>query len=76
MNQEVFNLAKKKGAENSSAGVAENSYNRSDYNSSDGVNKGLAMTHEQVSDTFMEGTIDGEIDDLDSKDKAFPRKRK
>lgn len=26
---------------------------------------GLAITHEQVSDTFTEGTIDGEIDEVD-----------
>lgn len=59
---------------NKSAKIAENSFDPSDYCSKDEVDKGLAITHEQVSDTFMEGTIDGEIDDLEEKTKQFPRR--
>ncbi|MBU9722196.1 MULTISPECIES: YozQ family protein [Bacillaceae] len=44
--------------------VAEKSYHVFDYTSSNESDKGLAITHEQVSDTFTEGTIDGKIDKL------------
>ncbi|ARK31197.1 YozQ family protein [Halalkalibacter krulwichiae] len=40
--------------------VAEHSYQPEDYQSSNEVEKGLATTHEQVSDAYMEGTIDAE----------------
>ncbi|MCZ0701602.1 hypothetical protein J2T56_000192 [Natronobacillus azotifigens] len=28
------------------------------------IDDGIAITHEQISDTFMEGTIDGQIDSV------------
>ncbi|MFC5464248.1 YozQ family protein [Lederbergia graminis] len=52
--------------------LAGKTFTPSDYNSSSELESGLAMTHEQVNDTLMEGTIDGEIDDLSSK--TIPRK--
>jgi hypothetical protein len=64
----------KKNQENISSNVAENSFDPSDYCSKNEVEKGLAITHEQVSDTYMEGTIDGEIDDLEAKTQEFPRR--
>lgn len=64
-----------KGIENNSAKVAEKSYEPADYSSTDEIDKGLAITHEQVSDTYMEGTIDGEIDNLEEKKQQFPRKK-
>ncbi|GAE24690.1 hypothetical protein JCM9140_637 [Halalkalibacter wakoensis JCM 9140] len=51
----------------SSEEVAANSYQPSDYKSSKEVEKGLAMTHEQVSDTYVEGTIDGQINDYEGQ---------
>nr|WP_058307332.1 YozQ family protein [Gracilibacillus massiliensis] len=47
---------------NSSGKVAEEMYDVKDYNSQDQTEKGLAITHEQVSDDYMEGAIDGKID--------------
>ncbi|MFB4164510.1 YozQ family protein [Alteribacillus sp. JSM 102045] len=44
---------------------ADKTYDPSDYSSSEPDSKGLASTHEQVSDTYTEGTIDGTIDEVD-----------
>ena len=71
----MLSLDKKKGTNQSSNQVAENSYDPSDYLSNNELDKGLAITHEQVSDTYMEGTIDGEIDNLEAKSQEFPRKQ-
>ncbi|OLO27617.1 hypothetical protein BTR23_19525 [Alkalihalophilus pseudofirmus] len=43
--------------------VAENSYQPSDYKSTNETEKGLAFVHEQVSDAYVEGTIDGQIEE-------------
>ncbi|WP_163536389.1 YozQ family protein [Gracilibacillus sp. YIM 98692] len=48
--------------------VAEKMYDVEDYNSQDQTEKGLAITHEQVSDDYMEGTIDGKIDRTNKND--------
>jgi hypothetical protein len=53
--------------------IAEHSYQPEDYYSSNEVDQGLATTHEQVSDTFVEGTIDGEIDNIREKDIDLPK---
>ncbi|GAE33758.1 YozQ family protein [Halalkalibacter akibai] len=53
--------------------VAEQSYQPEDYQSTNEVEKGLATTHEQVSDVYVEGTIDGKIDDYEGEDVALPR---
>jgi len=50
-------------------------YDPSDYLKDNEVSSGLAITHEQVSDTYIEGTIDGTIDDLDSKGVQIPRRK-
>lgn len=42
--------------------VAEKKYDVSDYDRTDQLSKGMAITHEQVSDGYVEGTIDGKID--------------
>lgn len=55
--------------------VAGKQYDPSFYQSSSEVESGLAMTHEQASDTYMEGTIDGEIDNLEDDSTAIPRKQ-
>lgn len=69
----MFYLSQNKNT-NASNEIAENSYDPSDYQSSKEVDKGLAITHEQVSDTYVEGTIDGVIDDLAKKEREFPKK--
>lgn len=48
-------------------------YDPSDYNKKGEVSSGLATTHEQVSDTYTEGTIDGKIDHVNGKDEDVSR---
>jgi hypothetical protein len=50
------------------SGLAGRTYEPADYNKKDELSQGLAMTHEQASDSLTEGTIDGKIDDVDGKD--------
>ncbi|MDT8859214.1 YozQ family protein [Alkalihalobacillus sp. MEB130] len=64
---------KEKNSVKSSEEVAENSYQPSDYKSSEEVEQGLAMTHEQVSDSYVEGTIDGQIDNYEGQDIDLPK---
>lgn len=52
--------------ENSSK-VAEKMYDVSDYKSNEAIDQGMAITHEQVSDNYTEGTIDGRIDEVDKQ---------
>ncbi|WP_134684470.1 YozQ family protein [Brevibacillus migulae] len=47
--------------------IAQESYSVSDYASKQPVEQGLAVTHEQVSDDYMEGTNDGKIDEVEGK---------
>ncbi|WP_232214193.1 YozQ family protein [Bacillus sp. SG-1] len=54
---------KKQGAK--STELAGRTYEAADYNKKDELSQGLAMTHEQASDSLTEGTIDGKIDDMD-----------
>lgn len=41
--------------------IAEQNHQSSDYKSSKDIDIALAMTHEQVNDTLIEGTIDAKI---------------
>ncbi|SFF91095.1 Protein of unknown function [Halobacillus alkaliphilus] len=45
--------------------IAERNYEQADYEKTDEASQGLSVTHEQVSDTMTEGSIDGNIDQLD-----------
>ncbi|WP_077624890.1 YozQ family protein [Sediminibacillus massiliensis] len=54
--------------------VAEKMYDPFDYSKDDQVSHGLAVTHEQVSDDYTEGTIDGRIDDVDENGKLASSK--
>jgi hypothetical protein len=54
--------------------VAEKNFEPSDYTSNSALNKGLAVTHEQVSDTWAEGNSDAVIDDLDGENVKIQRK--
>lgn len=54
--------------------VAGKNYQPSDYEKHSTISQGLAITHEQVSDDYMEGTNDGKIDEYDGeKNVAIPR---
>ncbi|UFT98285.1 YozQ family protein [Radiobacillus kanasensis] len=44
--------------------VARKIYQPEQYTSNNETEQGLAMTHEQASDTLTEGTIDGKIDNV------------
>lgn len=48
--------------------VAAKTFEPSDYKNNNELEAGLAVTHEQVSDTLTEGTVDGEIDNVNGKD--------
>ncbi|MCM3713916.1 YozQ family protein [Halalkalibacter oceani] len=53
--------------------VATNQYQSGDEQSEQSVDRGLAMTHEQVLDAYVEGTIDGEIDEVHGEDQEVRR---
>jgi len=65
-------VEKKKPANSSE--IAGRVYDASDYQSNDEVSSGLATTHEQFSDAYMEGEIGAVIDDVNGKDIPIPRK--
>jgi len=48
--------------------VAQKTYQYSDYFSNEQLDNGVATSHEQVSDTYMEGTIDRKIDSANTRD--------
>lgn len=48
---------------------ADRTYQPSDYQKDDQFSQGLAITHEQATDTLTEGTIDGQIDQVDEEGK-------
>ncbi|MFD1850993.1 YozQ family protein [Oceanobacillus bengalensis] len=47
--------------------IANRTYQYSDYYTNDQTSKGLAETHEQVSDTYMEGTVDQEVNSTNNE---------
>lgn len=48
--------------QNESIEAAGRSFYTGDYKKTDPVSSGFATTHEQVSDTYAEGTIDAALD--------------
>lgn len=60
--------------ESQSSKIAEKNHQPSDYKSSDPIEHSLAMTHEQVSDTLIEGTIAGKIFNANGTNIDLPRK--
>ncbi len=54
--------------------IAEKNYQSADYNSKNELDSGLATTHEQVSDTYTEGTLEAKIDNVNGQDIEIPRK--
>lgn len=57
-----------------SKSVADKTYQFSDYYKEDQLSQGMAMSHEQVSDTYMEGTIDDQ-QQKQQKQEKLPRKK-
>lgn len=53
---------------NENTEIAGRTFHTSDYQKSDSLSAGLATTHEQVSDTYMEGDIGAAIEDGNGKD--------
>jgi hypothetical protein len=45
--------------------IAGRAYEVEDYNRQDELSSGLATTHEQASDDYMEGTIDAKLSNQD-----------
>lgn len=48
--------------------VAEKTFQHSDYFEEEQLSSGMAITHEQVSDTYMEGTIDRRVSKQNARD--------
>ncbi|WCN39547.1 YozQ family protein [Aneurinibacillus uraniidurans] len=49
--------------------IGDKQYDVRDYQSNTFVSKGLAATHEQVSDTYTEGTLEAVIESSESEGK-------
>ncbi|WP_010094637.1 YozQ family protein [Ornithinibacillus scapharcae] len=60
-------MAKDKQEQKNSNEVAEKYYDVSGYQSNNQTEKGLAITHEQATDAYTEGTIEAKIDQLDEQ---------
>jgi hypothetical protein len=58
----------KKKSQAQSTQLAGRTYEAADYKRKDELSQGLAMTHEQASDSLTEGTIDGTIENVKGKD--------
>jgi hypothetical protein len=55
--------------------IAGRQYHTADYQGQDELSSSLAQTHEQVSDAYYEGEINGTIDNTDDgKEIEIPRK--
>jgi hypothetical protein len=56
-----------------STNLAGRQYDVTDYVKQDQLSSGLAETHEQVSDAYMEGAIQPTIENVNGKDIEIPR---
>ncbi|MDQ0225440.1 hypothetical protein CHH83_00790 [Bacillus sp. 7586-K] len=63
----------KKSNENNTK-IAGRFYEVEDYNREDSISSGLATTHEQVSDDYMEGTVDGMMQENVHTSERMPKK--
>lgn len=54
--------------------IAGRQYEVEDYKRDDELSSGLAVTHEQVSDDYMAGTIDGKLHKEKDDKNSIPRK--
>lgn len=57
-----------------SSDLANRYYEPEDYKRKDQLSSGLATTHEQVSDSYTEGEIDGVMEDVNGKNIKIDRK--
>ncbi|MDQ1144551.1 hypothetical protein QE429_001378 [Bacillus sp. SORGH_AS 510] len=64
----------KKSTNNKSAEIAGRVFDTSDYQKGDALSSGLATTHEQVSDTYMEGEIGAVVDGAKEQETKIPHK--
>jgi hypothetical protein len=67
----VFILEKKD--QNESTEIAGRTFDTSDYQKNDALSSGLATTHEQVSDSYMEGEVGGVMNDVNGKNIPLQR---
>ncbi|MGG1399911.1 YozQ family protein [Bacillus salipaludis] len=54
--------------QNNNSEIAGRIFHTDDYQKKDQLSSGLATTHEQVSDTYMEGEIGAVIDNVNGTD--------
>lgn len=54
--------------------LSDKHYDVKDYDARDQLSSGLAVAHEQVSDTYMEGTVDAKIELSNGEQIDIPRK--
>lgn len=59
--------------QNESTEIAGRTFDTSDYQKNDALSSGLATTHEQVSDAYMEGEVGGVMDDVNGKNTPLQR---
>ncbi|MGM7723984.1 YozQ family protein [uncultured Metabacillus sp.] len=59
-----------------SSQIAGRHYEPEDYKRQDELSEGLAMTHEQASDDYMEGTIDANFEENVDQSNGSARKGK
>lgn len=57
-----------------SSKISDRQYDSQDYTKNDHLSKSFAVTHEQVSDTYTEGTVDGVMEDVAGKDRKLEQK--
>ncbi|WP_226666360.1 YozQ family protein [Metabacillus litoralis] len=67
-------MAKNKNENVNSTDLAGRTYEVRDYKAEDTLSSGLATSHEQVSDAYMEGEIKAVIDHVDGKVITIERK--
>lgn len=57
-----------------SSNLSDKQYDPADYTKNDSLSQAFAVTHEQVSDTYTEGTVDGVMEDVAGKNIKLERK--
>lgn len=57
-----------------SSNISDKQYDPADYKKNDSLSQSFAVTHEQVSDTYTEGTVDGVIENVAGKNIKLERK--
>ncbi|MFB9760126.1 YozQ family protein [Ectobacillus funiculus] len=57
-----------------SSNISDKQYDPTDYKKNDSLSQSFAVTHEQVSDTYTAGTVDGAIENVAGKDVKLERK--